>query len=118
MPLEIDQHDKPDLDTPMPDEQVEYADDLQALRAAIAALPDIQRLPLMLRYYSGLTEAEIAEVLGIPVGTVKSRLHNARQALQRCLAITDHQSMMQAVPDVLAPQPRKEAHARGGRTDG
>jgi len=38
---------------------------------------------LLLRYYHGLSEEEAAEVLGCPRGTVKSRLHAARERLGR-----------------------------------
>ncbi|HWQ11760.1 MAG TPA: sigma-70 family RNA polymerase sigma factor [Roseiflexaceae bacterium] len=52
--------------------------DLLALRAAVqaalAALPDGQRVALELAYYGGLTHTQIARRLGEPVGTVKSRL--------------------------------------------
>ncbi len=37
----------------------------------------------MLRYYQQMSEREIAEVVGIPQGTVKSRLHNAIRTLRR-----------------------------------
>ncbi len=48
----------------------------------LAALPDRLREVLLLRYYHQLTEPEIAEVVGIPRGTVKSRLHHAVRALR------------------------------------
>jgi RNA polymerase sigma-70 factor (ECF subfamily) len=50
------------------------ADDSQRVAAAIRALPVHQRETLILRYYQDLSLAEIAEVLAIPIGTVKSRL--------------------------------------------
>jgi RNA polymerase sigma-70 factor (ECF subfamily) len=53
--------------------------------AAIEALSLPQR-EVMLLVVSDLSQAEIAEVVGIPVGTVKSRLHHARAALLRLLA--------------------------------
>lgn len=59
--------------------------DRQRLRAVIRDLPLHQRAPLVLMYFTGLREAEIAEVLGIPPGTVKSRLHAARARLLRAL---------------------------------
>jgi RNA polymerase sigma-70 factor, ECF subfamily len=49
----------------------------------LARLPEPQRSVVILRYYHGLGEAETAEILGCPEGTVKSRLHNA---LARMLA--------------------------------
>lgn len=49
----------------------------EAVRALIAMMPEHLRLILVLGYYHQLPYAEIAEVLEIPVGTVKSRLHAA-----------------------------------------
>lgn len=52
------------------------------VRRRVAALPDRLREVLMLRYFAGLPEAEIAAIAGIPRGTVKSRLHAAVRALR------------------------------------
>jgi RNA polymerase sigma-70 factor (ECF subfamily) len=51
------------------------------LRAAMDRLSDAHREILELRYFGGCSYREIASVLGIPEGTVMSRLHAARQAL-------------------------------------
>lgn len=53
---------------------------------AINQLDDNHRLPLLLKYVSELTEAQIADTLNIPVTTVKSRLYVARQRLKRYIA--------------------------------
>jgi RNA polymerase sigma-70 factor (ECF subfamily) len=58
--------------------------DDQVLRA-IDTLPDEFRETLVLSDVEGLAYAEIAEITEVPVGTVKSRLFRARQALQRLL---------------------------------
>lgn len=52
---------------------------------AIMGLDPVHREVLMLRYYHDLPDAEMAEALGIPVGTVKSRLHAARHLLEQQL---------------------------------
>ena len=52
---------------------------------AIDALPDEFREAVVLSDLEGLTYAEVAEVMGVPVGTVKSRLYRGRQALQKQL---------------------------------
>ena len=53
-----------------------------ALHDAIAALPDERRIVVVLRDLEGLEYEEIAEVLGVPLNTVRSRLHRARLDLQ------------------------------------
>jgi RNA polymerase sigma-70 factor (ECF subfamily) len=55
------------------------------LATAIRGLPPIHRAALHLFYREDLSVDEIASVLGIPAGTVKSRLHHAREALKRQL---------------------------------
>jgi RNA polymerase sigma-70 factor (sigma-E family) len=52
---------------------------------AVKCLPDRQRAAVVLRYYEDLPEADIADVLGCTVGTVKSQLSKARAALARAL---------------------------------
>lgn len=53
--------------------------------AAIDCLGDKHRLVIILRYYGGLSNAEIAQALGIPCGTVRSRMHVARRRLKDLL---------------------------------
>jgi len=53
-----------------------------ALHDAIAALPDERRIVVVLRDLEGLEYEDIAEVLGVPLNTVRSRLHRARLDLQ------------------------------------
>jgi len=60
------------------------ADELD-LRTAIARLPQLQQEVLDLYYVIGFSIAEIAHILGIKSGTVKSRLHAARQTLKTTL---------------------------------
>lgn len=58
----------------------------QSVHAALAALPDEQREAVRLAYFGGLTHSEIARELGIPVGTVKTRLRLAFGKLRASLA--------------------------------
>jgi RNA polymerase sigma factor (sigma-70 family) len=58
------------------------------MTAGIRQLPPKQRAAVHLFYGEDLTVEEIASALGIPAGTVKSRLHQARQALKRNLGET------------------------------
>lgn len=55
----------------------------EVLMAAVEALPEGQREVVMLRFVDGLDLQEIALALEIPLGTVKSRLHNALSALAK-----------------------------------
>jgi RNA polymerase sigma-70 factor (sigma-E family) len=52
---------------------------------AVQALPARQRAVLMLRYQEDLTEQDVARLLGLPLGTVKSRTHRALARLRRQL---------------------------------
>ena len=69
-----------------PDELAELADLAARVRAAIAGLADGQREAVLLFYLQGLSHREVAAELGVSVGAVKSRLHQARAALAPRLA--------------------------------
>ncbi len=56
------------------------------LNEALGALPDVHRTILVLRELDGLSYEELAERLGIPRGTVMSRLFHARKKMQALLA--------------------------------
>ena len=58
----------------------------EAVREAIMALPIPLRVVIVLREFEGFPYRSIAEILGIPIGTVMSRLHEARARLRRRLA--------------------------------
>jgi RNA polymerase sigma-70 factor (ECF subfamily) len=55
------------------------------VKAALENLPDNFRLPVMLADVEGFSYKEIAEMLEIPIGTVMSRLHRGRKAMQKML---------------------------------
>jgi RNA polymerase sigma-70 factor (ECF subfamily) len=58
----------------------------ESVHAALAALPEDQRIAVQLAYFSGLSHSEIASQLDIPVGTVKTRLRLAYGRLRPALA--------------------------------
>ncbi len=66
-----------------PEEHALDKESVDELFRAINELDDNHRIPLLLKYLSGLTEAEIAETLDIPQSRVKSRLYVARQRLKK-----------------------------------
>jgi len=55
----------------------------EEVRAALRALPEVYRVPLVLLYVEELTYKELAEMLDCPIGTVMSRLHRGRKILER-----------------------------------
>ena len=63
-----------------PDKTTEI-DRSEAVERGLARLPHDQRVALVLRYYAHLTEKQMSEVLGVPPGTIKSRLSRAVTAL-------------------------------------
>jgi RNA polymerase sigma-70 factor (ECF subfamily) len=60
-----------------PDAEVDSEEQQEAVRKAVAELPEQYQQLVLLIYFQGMKYREAAEVLGIPVGTVKSRLHAA-----------------------------------------
>ena len=70
----------PDLG-PAPEQAAEQSQLAGDVVAALADLPEHLRIPLVLRFYAGLSEKEIASAIDRRPGTVKSSLHEARQRL-------------------------------------
>ena len=66
--------------------ELEYRELLCRTREALAGLPDEQRVILEMRLLGEMSYKEIAETIGIPVGTVMSRLGRGRKKLQEALA--------------------------------
>src|SRR5205823_10026729 len=60
-----------------PLEQLHAEERRQLVRASVDRLPDFLRQVVVLAYYQGLKYKDIADIMDIPVGTVKSRLHAA-----------------------------------------
>ena len=68
-----------------PEHEAIQSESDSALWQAIHALDDKHRIPVILRYYHDLSVAEIAETLGVPVGTIHSRLNHSRERLRALL---------------------------------
>jgi len=69
-----------------------------AIRQALARLTDDARLAITLYYVNGYTTGEVAEFLGVPAGTVKSRLHYARRRLKEELVDEYRDALKQSAP--------------------
>jgi RNA polymerase sigma-70 factor (ECF subfamily) len=67
---------------PHPGARLERDETREILAEAIAALPEVQREVFVLWLETGMKYAEISKVLGIPVGTIKSRMHTAMHGLK------------------------------------
>jgi RNA polymerase sigma-70 factor (ECF subfamily) len=78
-------HQLADEEAPVPSEQLLDAELQQAIDAAIASLPEKQRLAIVLRRYEGMPYEEIAKVLKTSVAAVKSILFRARADLKEIL---------------------------------
>jgi len=68
--------------SPNPQRLAESSELAGALERALGALPERDRAVIVLREVQGLPYNEIAEVLGVPLGTLKARLHRARDLLR------------------------------------
>ncbi len=87
----------------------DLVDQREMVRAALADLPEEQRVAIELAYYSGLTQAQIAERLATPLGTVKTRMRlgmrKMRAALEGRVGVLDPP----APPPDGAPGPGADA---------
>lgn len=76
---------------PDPEPSVEYVvatrEQVERVQVAIDALPADQRVAVELAYYDGLTQSEIAARTSTPLGTVKTRVRSALQALRSAVAV-------------------------------
>ncbi len=75
-----------DVDAPGSDDGALVAERRDAVLAAMRSLPDRQREVMALRYYAELSEAEIADAMGISRGAVKSHASRGAAALRTALA--------------------------------
>ncbi len=78
--------ESPDGAAPAPEELAEASLRRGRVREALASLPEKQRKVITLAFFGGRTHVEIAAALGEPLGTVKTRIRAAMQALRDLLA--------------------------------
>jgi RNA polymerase sigma-70 factor (ECF subfamily) len=77
---------------PGADEEVVQRSRREIVQDALRRLPAEQREPIELAYYGGLTQSELAERLGQPLGTIKSRMFSGLQRLRVLLAEAGYES--------------------------
>ena len=88
-------------DMPDPEESAEMAVQRKEIRDAFEQLPDEQRQVLLLAYFKGYSQSQIAELLAQPLGTIKTRVRLGMNKLRRLLSNED-QSGRKSVDDRTA----------------
>ncbi len=82
-----------------PQELVERQETQRTIQAAIQSLPETERATVTLFYLGGYSHAEVGQFLDVPLSTIKSRLHSARQRLRERIVTTMEQSIPQLTPN-------------------
>jgi RNA polymerase sigma-70 factor, ECF subfamily len=72
----------PEWDAPDVSDLVVARDEGSQVRRALATLPEAQRVALSLAYFDGRTQREVADLLDVPLGTVKTRMRDALKKLR------------------------------------
>jgi RNA polymerase sigma-70 factor (ECF subfamily) len=80
-----DERPEPASEAPGPDAAVAGLEESELVRQAVLRLPEVYRTVIVLRHYENLKLGQIAEALGIPEGTVNSRMAQALTRLSRAL---------------------------------
>ncbi len=73
------------------EEQVEHNLERERILNALSGLPEAQREVILLAYFEGYSQSEMAKKLDQPLGTVKTRVRLAMQKLRTVLETHDHQ---------------------------
>lgn len=94
--VESDQSDRSDLSDLLAESQQKAL-----VRRAVYDLPSTYREVVSLIYLEGFTCSEAAEVLGIPIGTVKSRINSALRILRKTLGESEEHDEQQESPDAI-----------------
>jgi RNA polymerase sigma-70 factor (ECF subfamily) len=70
-------------------EAVESSLERERVRRCLSSLTDVQRESLILAYYRGCTYGQVASLLGVPIGTVKTRMRDALIRMRDCLGVAE-----------------------------
>ncbi len=89
---------------PPPDEVANFNDQLLRVRTAMGRLPDIYRVVVELGIIQHLPYADVGRRLGIPVGTVKSRIHTAVRLLKAVICETESASLPHSKDSPILPR--------------
>lgn len=81
----LDMYSQVAADTVLPEDELESLELQETIEAEIEKLPEKYRSPIVLKYIEELSLKEISEILDLPVGTVKTRIHRGREALRNQL---------------------------------
>ncbi len=95
-----DERNEPVSEMPGPDATAARLEEGELVRQAVLRLPEVYRTVLVLRHYEDLKLGQIAEILGIPEGTVNSRMAEALTRLSRAL-----QPKLNPAPATAVPLP-------------
>lgn len=82
----LDMYSQIAADEKLPEETVEQMELQERIQYEISRLPDKYRAVIVLKYIEELSLQEISEILEMPLGTVKTRIHRGREALRKQLA--------------------------------
>lgn len=85
VPLEeyVQREERGGFPTPTPEDTLEAGENVRILRQAVAQLPEEQRVVIVMKEYQGLKFHEIAEILDLPLSTVKSRMYLGLKTLKK-----------------------------------
>lgn len=121
----------PDPHDPAPDaqEQVERQETSKEIAASLESLPDVQQEIIKLRFFHDLKLQEIADLVDLPLSTVKTHLYNGLRKLKKTLAV-EHGSLVQEPVDThpkrgkrppgmvrTRPGPGEDAEAKRKKTE-
>ncbi|RFU69970.1 RNA polymerase sigma factor SigW [Peribacillus saganii] len=81
----LDMYSQLASDIPLPEDELETLELQETIQAQIIKLPEKYRSVIVLKYIEELSLKEISDILDLPIGTVKTRIHRGREALRNQL---------------------------------